>query len=159
MSAHEANGSDPRYPRELIERTEQSWRAWVDAVEGIPETRMDEPAVGHWSVKDLLGHVAFWEDWVIGYCQRTLAGEPEPASDEELDALNQSQVEESKRASVSDQKRYRDDAHARLAAFLLTIPDDEPAFPRLVEALADETYKHYEDHTEEVLAWRQENAL
>jgi Mycothiol maleylpyruvate isomerase N-terminal domain len=159
MSDHEANGSDPQHPRELIERTEQSWRAWVDAVEGIPEARMAEPAVGHWSVKDLLGHVAFWEDWVIGHCQRILANEPEPASEEELEAMNQSQVAESKGASVDDQKRYRDDAHARLASFLTTIPDGEPRFPRLVEALEWETYKHYDDHAQQVRAWRQANAL
>jgi len=158
MSDHEPNGSDPQSPRELSERTEQSWRAWVDAVEGIPEARMAEPAVGYWSVKDLLGHVAFWEDWVIGHCQRVLAGEPEPASDDELDALNESQVEESTGTSVADQKRYRDDAHARLAAYLATI-QDEPMPPRLVETLADETYRHYDDHTEQVRAWRRENAL
>jgi hypothetical protein len=120
---------------------------------------MAEPAVGYWSVKDLLGHVAFWEDWVIGHCRRVLAGEPEPASDDELDALNESQVMESKGASVTDQKRYCDDAHARLAAFLATFPDGEPMFPHLVETLADETYRHYDDHTAQVRAWRQENAL
>lgn len=159
MSDHEPNGSDPQHPREFIERTEQSWRGWVDAVEGIPEARMAEPAVGYWSVKDLLGHVAFWEDWVIGHYQRVLAGEPEPASDEQLDALNESQVEESKGASVTDQLRYRDDAHARLAAFLATIPESEPKFSQIVETLADETYRHYDDHTEQVRAWRQQNAL
>lgn len=159
MSDHESNGSDPQHPREFIERIEQSWRAWVDAVEGIPEARMADPAVGHWSVKDLLGHVAFWEDWVIGHCQRVLAGRPEPTSDDELDAINQSQVADSKSASVADQKRYRDDAHARLAAYLITFQDGEPRFSRLVETLADETYRHYDDHTEEVRAWRQENGL
>jgi hypothetical protein len=159
MADQEANGSDPQRPREFVERTEQSWRGWVDAVEGIPEARMAEPAVGHWSVKDLMGHVAFWEDWVIGYCQRALAGQPETASDDELEAMNQRQVEESSSVSVADQKRYRDDAHARLTAYLRTIPDDEPMFPQIAETLAWEAYKHYDDHAEQVRAWRQENGL
>jgi hypothetical protein len=149
--------TDPRTPRELIDRTERSWRAWVDAVEGIPDDRLAEDAVGHWSPKDLLGHVAFWEDWVIGHGQRIIAGEPEP--EEDSDAINQGQVAESKGASVAAQKRYRDEAHARLAAFLATIRDDEPTFPALVKALEWETYKHYDEHTDQVRAWRQREGI
>jgi hypothetical protein len=141
----------------LIERTEASWRAWKTATDGIPEERMGEPVTGHWTTKDLLGHVAFWDDWVIGHCQRILAGQTEP--DDDLDALNEGQVEASKAASVAEQIRFRDEAHARLAAFLMTIPDDEEKFPRLVEALEWETYKHYDEHAAEVRAWREREGI
>jgi hypothetical protein len=149
--------ADPRTPQELRDRTEQSWQAWVTAIEGIPDDRLGDAAVGHWTVKDLLGHVAFWEDWVIGHCQRILADEPEPAMEE--DAVNQGQVEASKSASPAAQKRFRDEAHARLMAFLRTIPDGEAKFPRLVEALEWETYKHYDEHTDQVRAWRAAQGL
>ena len=142
----------PRSPRELSERTEQSWRAWVDAVDGIPGERLAEPMVGHWSIKDLMGHIAFWEDWVVADCQRILAGEPD--SGENLDPINQGQVASSKDASVAEQKRYRDEAHARLTAFLGTIADDEPKFPALAATLAGETYGHYDEHTAQVRSWR-----
>ena len=151
------DAADPRNPRELIEHTESSWQAWRAATEGIPEERMAEPVTGHWTAKDLLGHVAFWEDWVIAHCQRILAGEPEP--DEDMDTLNQRQVAESKDTTVAEQLRYRDAAHARLADFLATIRDDEPKFPRLIEALEWETYKHYDEHTAEVRAWRQREGM
>lgn len=149
--------SKPRTPRELIARAEQSWQAWVDAVAGIPDDRLAEPMVGHWSAKDLLGHIAFWEDWVIADCQRILAGQPDPG--ENLDPINQGQVEKSKAASAATQKRYRDEAHARLAAFLATIPDDTPVFPDLVKTLAEETYGHYDEHTAQVRAWRETQGL
>jgi hypothetical protein len=151
--------ADPRNAAELRERTERSWQAWKSATEGISAARMTEPVTGHWTVKDLLGHVAFWEDWVIGHCQRILAGEPEPDDEARLDAINQRQVAESTSASVADQLRYRDEAHARLAAFLTTLRDDEPQFPRLVQALEWETYKHYDEHTGEVRAWRDREGL
>jgi hypothetical protein len=152
MHVESSVNDNPRTPRELIDRTERSWQAWVDAVEGIPDERLAESAVGHWSTKDLIGHVAFWEDWVIGDCQRILAGEPESGGD--MDAVNQGQVEESKNASVAEQKRYRDEAHARLMAFLATIPGDTPLFPDLVKALEWETYAHYDEHAAQVRAWR-----
>ena len=147
----------PRTPRELIDRTERQWQAWVEAVDGIPDERLAEPMVGHWSAKDLLGHVAFWEDWVIGDCQRILAGEPD--SGEDMDPVNQGQVEETKNASVAEQKRYRDEAHARLMAFLGTIPADTPLFPQLVKALEWETYAHYDEHAAEVRAWRETHGV
>ena len=110
------------------------------------------PATGHWTGTDLLGHVAFWEDWVIGECQGILAGAPN--TEDDLDPLNQSQVEERKHASAAEQKRYRDEAHGRLMAFLNTVPDDTPVFPALVKALEWETYAHYDEHAAEVRAWR-----
>ena len=147
----------PRNRQELSDRIEASWRAWVDAVEGIPDDRLGEPAVGHWSTKDLLGHVAYWEDWAVAYCQRAIAGEPQP--DEDIDGMNQGQVAASKDASAAGQKRYRDEAHARLTAFLATLRDDEPQFPQLAELLGDETWGHYDEHTDQVRAWRTEHAI
>ncbi len=143
---------DPRTPRELVDRIERSWQGWVDAVEGIPDDRLADPAVGHWSTKDLMGHVAFWEDWVIRDCQRIIAGAPDPGED--MDAVNQGQVAESKLAAAAEQRRYRDEAHARLTAFLATIAGDEPTFSQLVKALGGETWGHYDEHAAQVRAWR-----
>jgi hypothetical protein len=153
MTDQTTDTTDPRDPRELIDRTDQSWQDWVAAIEGIPDERLQEPMVGHWTGKDLLGHVAFWEDWVIGECQRIQAGAP--ATDEDMDPLNQRQVEESKARSVAEQKRYRDETHARLMAYLGTIPADEPTFAALVKALEWETYKHYDEHTGQARSWRE----
>jgi hypothetical protein len=149
--------AEPRNPRELIERTEARWQAWKAATDGIPEARMGEPVTGHWTAKDLLGHVAFWDDWVIGHCRRILADQPEP--DDDMEAINQGQVEESKQTPVAEQLRYRDEAHARLREFLTTIRDDEAKFARLVEALEWETYKHYDEHAAEVRAWREREGI
>jgi hypothetical protein len=152
-----ADAERPATARELRDRVETSWRAWVDAVEGIPDERLAEPAVGLWSTKDLLGHVAFWEDWVIGDCQRILAGEPDTGED--LEPLNQQQVADTKHASVAAQKRYRDEAHARLMTFLSTIRDDEPKLPELANALEWETYAHYDEHAGQVRDWRAAQGL
>ena len=151
------DGERPQTMQALRDHTDRRWQAWNDAVDGIPDERLAEPMTGHWTGKDLLGHVAFWEDWVIGDCRRILAGEPDPGAD--LDPINQGQVAEQKNASVGDQKRYRDEAHARLMDFLGTIPEDTPFFPELVKALEWETYAHYDEHAAEVRAWREAAGL
>lgn len=152
MESTTDGSAPPQSPAELIDRIERSWQAWVNAVDGIPDDRLAEPIVGHWSTKDLLGHVAFWEAWVIGDCQRIVAGEPETG--EEMDPINQGQVAENTDATVAAQKRYRQDAHANLIAYLGSIDANEPTFSLLVEALAGETWGHYREHTAEVLKWR-----
>lgn len=152
MSQNQPETTAPETPHELIDRIEQSWQSWVEAVEGIPDGRLTEPMVGHWSTKDLLGHVAFWEDWVIADCRRIIAGTA--ASDEDMDGINQGQVADSKTASVTAQKQYRDQAHARLMTFLGSIKADEPTFPQLVATLDGETWGHYDEHAAQVRAWR-----
>ena len=61
--------------------------------------------------------------------------------------------------SVAEQKRYRDEAHARLMAFLTSLRDDEPKLPELVKALEWETYAHYDEHAAQAQAWRKAEGL
>lgn len=152
-----SDSNDPTTLRELTERAERSWQGWVEAIEGIPDERLAEPMVGHWSGKDLLGHVAFWEDWGVGESQRLLAEQPETGED--MDAVNERQVEESKNAVVAAQKRYRDEAHGRLMAFLRTIPEDSPHLPEVIETIGSETYGHFDEHAAQVRAWREAEGL
>ncbi|MDQ3227068.1 MAG: ClbS/DfsB family four-helix bundle protein [Chloroflexota bacterium] len=152
-----ADSGTPTTLSALIERGERSWQNWVDAVEGVPDDRLAEPIVGYWSTKDLIGHVAFWEDWVIGECQRVLAGEPEPTED--MGPVDERLVAESKSTPAAAQKRYRDEAHARLAAYLVTIPQDTPLFAELAKPIATDTYGHYDEHAAQVRAWREAEGI
>ena len=47
---------------ELFQRIDSTWQELQSALDGIPPERATEPgAAGEWSVKDLLGHITFWE--------------------------------------------------------------------------------------------------
>ncbi len=60
-----------------LERIEASWRELTEALAGIPEERLTEPGVaGEWSVKDLMGHIAFWDEQALLAAERHLAGQP-----------------------------------------------------------------------------------
>ncbi|MGH9174345.1 MAG: DinB family protein, partial [Vicinamibacterales bacterium] len=56
-----------------IERVETSWATLIEAIEGIPDARLTAAgAIGTWSVKDVLGHVAYWDGQAIGDVERAL---------------------------------------------------------------------------------------
>ena len=53
--------------------------AFQVALAGLPEERIDEPGVcGVWSVKDLVHHVAYWENNVAEELEGLLRGEGRP---------------------------------------------------------------------------------
>ena len=69
---------------DAVERVEASWAGLIDVIEGIPAEQMSEPGVsGDWSIKDLLGHIAYWEGRAIAVVERRLTGEPDPPGSEQ----------------------------------------------------------------------------
>ena len=61
----------------LLERIEEAWRQLFAALDDIPEDRLSDPGViGDWSLKDLFGHLAFWDEHATKEIERALAGLP-----------------------------------------------------------------------------------
>ena len=56
-----AAGTD-RSPLGLLERVDESWRRFREAVRGIGRAGMDQPTGAGWTYHDLVAHVAGWHD-------------------------------------------------------------------------------------------------
>jgi uncharacterized protein (TIGR03083 family) len=132
----------------LDERIEAGWRELLAAVDGIPDDRLAEPgAADHWSVKDVLAHIAYWEDRLVERVERKLAGLPEPQGGD-FEADNQREHEARRDWAL---ERVWDDlrrGHERLRATVHAAPqltDDD---------VAEETWEHYDEHVRAIRAWR-----
>lgn len=69
-------------PGEMLGRIVAAWRDWLLAIEGLPEDRVDEPGVcGHWSVKDLVPHMALWDLQAVEDIDRHLSDLPARRND------------------------------------------------------------------------------
>lgn len=132
---------------EIIERIETSWAAWLAALDGIPEGIAAEPgAVGHFSIKDLVGHIAFWDERDLERAHKIAQGETVQPND--WATMNDEEYEAHKDDSLEEQSARMIDAHARLST-------DLAAFDRLDDRLKlSDTWEHYDEHRDEVLAWR-----
>jgi hypothetical protein len=131
---------------ELIERIDRSWDAWTAALDGIPPERSSEPGVcGYFSVKDLIGHIAFWDEQDLARAHKLARGEDVQPND--WATMNDREYEAHKDDTLEAQTARMIAAHARLSADVRTLD-------RLDELKLDDTWDHYDAHRDDILSWR-----
>src|SRR5512140_3421199 len=65
---------------ELLKDLDEENKQWEALLAQIGEARMERPGVaGHWSVKDIVAHIASWRRRTVARLQAVAHGEPEPA--------------------------------------------------------------------------------
>jgi hypothetical protein len=131
---------------EIIERIDRSWDAWTAALDGIPPERSSEPGVcGYFSVKDLIGHIAFWDEQDLARAHKLARGEEVQPND--WATMNDREYEAHKDDTLEAQTARMIAAHARLSADVRTLD-------RLDALKLDDTWDHYDAHRDDILAWR-----
>ena len=123
---------------------------------GLPEERIDEPgACGVWSVKDLVHHVAYWENHEAAEIEGLLRGEPRPDHGEGdwWQAVNDAVAPTWKARSYVDARRELTDAHTRLVAALDGFKSgDEPD-------VGADTWEHFDEHRADIDRWKAESGI
>jgi hypothetical protein len=152
MDEHVASRAVPTDVRGLIERVDAAWRAFMEALDGIPDERMLEAgAAGDWSLKDLFGHIAFWDEQAIVDLDRALAGQPEREVD--WQAMNYADYTLRRDRALPEQRSDMHQAHALLLERLEGVAGLDAA--SIDEAIKGDTTEHYEDHIRDIRAWRE----
>ena len=136
----------------LLERIEEAWRQLFAALDDIPEDRLSDPGViGEWSLKDLFGHLAFWDEHAVEEIERALAGLPR--EDNAWQEMNETDYAARRDRTLPEQRSAMHQAHAALVERLESVAGIEAA--GIDEAIRPDTYDHYLDHIKDIHAWRQ----
>ena len=148
---------------QLLSRIDQKWQQFVEAYQGLAEQYVLEPGVvGEWSVKDLMSHIATWEEEAVAALGLFMQGgrPPRYASYGVIDAFNARKWQEHRALSpVRAWQRFHENHH-RLIVLLATVPEDHYATEtRFRRRLRLDTYGHYSEHRRQILAWRQSRGL
>jgi hypothetical protein len=116
---------------------------------------------GDWSVKDLIGHLGFWENRVVILYEILSAGNiPEPMQD--FDILNSQAVLEMRKLSLAKVKSIELSAFQKVLAIVNDANDSELFKPDhyawtkgrcFEEIISDNTWGHYDEHLPELVAW------
>jgi hypothetical protein len=135
----------------LLERIDEAWRKLFAALDDIPEDRLSEPGViGEWSLKDLFGHLSFWDENALREVDRALAGLPR--QDNEWQEMNEEDHAARRDRTLPEQRAAMHQAHAALVERLEGVAGIDAA--PIDAAIRPDTYEHYEDHIADIQTWR-----
>lgn len=160
----------------FVEQTAADWDTWTALVDSIPDERKHESgAVGHWSVKDTIAHIAVYEEWTLKWLEPALDGKPaafednDDISEFDFDEQNAIFYEQSKDRTLEDIQAEAREVHQRLSDVLQRLPanaheipvaDFSPeagamfragtTIPAAIDGCAADHYRH---HTDDVRRW------
>jgi hypothetical protein len=140
----------------LLERIDEAWRQLLAALDDIPEDRLSDPGViGEWSLKDLFGHLAFWDEHAVAEIERAFA--ELPREDSAWQEMNDADHAAHQERTLPEQRAAMHQAHALLVERLESVAGIEAT--RIDEAIRVDTYEHYQDHIKDNRAWRQQAGI
>ena len=145
-----------------LERAKNELRA---SYEGLSEERMMRPgAVGEWSVKDVLTHVASWEEVALPDLARLARGDTPTLASIDLystsfDDFNALIMSLRRNLSLDQVLRELDIVRADFMAAVSLLPDPVLAEGQFGRMLVQITAEHDREHAEGIRQWRQKEGL
>ncbi len=143
----------------LLHQVDAAWTAFKESYAGLSDAQLTEPgAIGEWSVKDVLAHVAIWEQEALTHLPLIIAAgrPPRYVSYGGIDSFNAHMIEQRRGQSLAEVKKQLDETHRRLIAFIQSVPADQlGGETRARRRLRLDTYGHYPLHAAAIRAWRE----
>ena len=145
---------------EVITRIKTERIRWSDIVAQMDDDMMLKPGVeGHWSVKDILAHVVWYEREIVGVLSaRALVGSDLWALPP--DERNAGVYEETKNMTLEEVRAESARVFPQLLEQLEALPEDVYGDPSCFSGMpaewepwfiiAGSTFNHYLDHTESI---------
>src|SRR5512140_2451619 len=107
--------SEPEFTKQsLADRIMSARQAFEETLMRVPAHQMETPILHDgWSVKDVLGHLGFWEARTLARFADLRAGTPpEPITD--MDALNATVLADTRRLPLAEVRRQEGQAYRAL---------------------------------------------
>ncbi|MGQ9573339.1 MAG: DinB family protein [Dehalococcoidia bacterium] len=145
--------------RSLLDAARQELLA---AIDGLTPEQMAIPVFDDWSVKDILAHVASWEEYALPDFQRIARGhKPALASFREQEVDNWNALVMSLRRNFPlDQVMHELEANRQaLVAALDALPDERLAQGQFARVWATIAAFHDREHAEDIRKWRQKEGI
>ena len=147
----------------LFGRLDGEWTRLMESCSGLSDSALNEPGpVGLWSVRDLVGHIATWDEEALAALPVILEGKklPRYASLGGIDAFNAREQDRKRGNTLAELRRDMDATHERLLAYLTSVPETAYAKEgRFLKRMRQDTYGHYREHAAQVVLWRKEQNM
>jgi len=147
---------------ELLAKAEASRRGLLAAIEGLTDEQMMTPVVGDWSVKDLLAHVASYEELALPDIERVGRGDAPALAAFDLkrvDEYNGMIMSLRRHFSLEQARRELDTTRLSLLEAIGRLPDSALAEGQFARGMLQICAYHDLEHTEDIQAWRKREGL
>src|SRR5262245_649603 len=148
---------------ELLDKV-TAGRAKLDAIlSQLTEEQMVQPGLENgWSVKDLIGHLGWWENRATFLYRNLTSGEPIKSLDGQIDEINAQTYAENKARSLAEVRRYEREAYTGLLAVVGKATEDDLFDPKrfawtqgqhFANWIDLNTVVHYDQHMDTLVNW------
>ncbi len=134
----------------------------LDAINGIPEEKMTVDAFGSWSVKDVLCHLASWEQFAVPDLQRISRGHiPQLATLrlEEIDDWNAGLMRSRSLFPLPQAMFELEESRRQFIDALNALPDNLFAAGQMVRRLTAGLVSGEKGHAADIGEWRQKEGI
>ena len=145
---------------QTLKRLDSAWKDFKASFADLSESQMLTAGVtGQWSVRDIIAHVATWDEEALKHLPAVLEGHRPPRYSITyggIDAFNALMTERKRHLSLAEVLRELDEVHDRLLAYVNRAPEElfarETRFRRRLRL---DTYSHYPKHAKAIRTWRE----
>lgn len=149
---------------ELLTRIHEARRELEEAINRYTPNQVTEPLLPNaWSVKDVIGHIGFWEARMVSLYTILRAGHiPEDVvSEESVDELNERVHQENQWLPLGIVQLNEKEAYQAILSIAESAPEADLFDPNrfawtegdpFYRFIAVNTYEHYRDHIPDLLA-------
>src|SRR5438045_6050196 len=130
-----------------------------EAIGALPPERWDEKLPAGWTLKEMVGHLAYWESTIPAFVVSLRTGTPQEVAllvaDDgggDADEQNARAAAEARGLSGDEVLRRWDDAHAGALEVARNLTESELADDNLIEKFEGDTYGHYPNHYADLAA-------
>lgn len=152
---------------ELLNEVRASQQAWDDLVASVPDDRMLEPVwEGGWNVKDICGHIGFYENWAAEFIRTERWADDDPILHHaDIDTRNDAYHERNKHRALVDVLAELARIHAGMISAIEGLSEDDfrgrnqrgtpsanDARP-IEQIVLGNTRDHFSEHAAEIRDW------
>ena len=149
--------------QELLDEAALQFQAFHEAIHGLNEEQMTEPWLGAWSIRDIIAHISGWHRELIPALERLAVGQrpfPEGATYDDVDAWNARFAAAQREVEVTEVLLELDRSHERFLHAAAQVPEERYAPGKTAWKIVDlNSAHHYQEHGDEIRAWRARRGL
>ena len=148
---------------ELLNQAAREYNAFEAAIHGLNEAQLTEVWFGTWSIRDIVVHISGWHREMGPALERIARGEkplPDGISYNNVDDWNARLVAAKEAWPLDEVLLELDRSHEYFMHVAAKVPEDRVQPGRTAYRIIDlNSAHHYQEHGEQIRAWRTANSL